>query len=92
MLIEKILDATSETELCKHMQEYIGTLQHARTLKDLPDGFHNLTAENAEDIEGWYEALRLEIESGNDSAELKDVYGYYHAAIQTLRRLGLRSK
>ena len=89
-LIDKILDATSEVDLCEHLREYIGTLKNPRSLRKLPESFHDLTAENASDIEGWYEALRDAPETQNPSNPIKDVYDHYHAAIQTLRRLGLR--
>lgn len=89
-LIDKILDATSEADLCKHLREYIGTLKNPSSLRSLPENFHDLTAENAEDIEAWYDALRDAPQSQDLSMPLKDIYDHYHAAIRTLRRLGLR--
>jgi chromatin segregation and condensation protein Rec8/ScpA/Scc1 (kleisin family) len=89
-VIDDILDANSEQALCQRMQDYIATLRNPRTLRNLPENFRDLTAENARDIEGWFEALRHAPQREDPSNPLSDVYDHYHAAIQTLRRLGLR--
>lgn len=90
-LIDKILDATSEADLCACLRDYIFRLTESQQLKKLPVDFHVLSAENAADIEGWYEALKKATEGDDSTDLLQDVYGVYHAAIQALRKLGLRT-